>query len=179
MQVPASSMDDCQSEIGQVLGILETYGMIGTLQSCNSDESALFATANIELEASVMRVDDQNQDNMTGALALGIEDRGDDNYGLYLARNPNLEAAMTSIESALIFATLDATNVGFIVTINNDMREALLITAYDSFVNGAPYDEEEFILKPRSVLKIRASDVSTNLFFNRGWYEIGVITFSR
>ena len=59
------------------------------------------------------------------------------------------------------------------------MREALLITAYDSFVNGAPYDEEEFILKPRSVLKIRASDVSTNLFFNRGWYEIGVITFSR
>ena len=49
MQVPASSMDDCQSEIGQVLGILETYGMIGKLQSCNSDESALFATANIEL----------------------------------------------------------------------------------------------------------------------------------
>jgi len=111
-------------------------------------------------------------------LALGIEDRGDGYYGLYLARNPKLEAAMTSIESALIFATLDATNVGFVVTINNDMREALLITTYDSFVNGAPYDEEEFILKPRSVLKIRASDVSTNLFFNRGWYEIGVITFS-
>ena len=85
MQVPASSMDDCQSEIGQVLGILETYGMIGKLQSCNSDESALFATANIELEASVMRVDDQNQDNMTGAFALGIEDRGDGYYGLYLA----------------------------------------------------------------------------------------------
>jgi hypothetical protein len=178
MQVPASSMDDCQSEIGQVLGILETYGMIGKLQSCNSDESALFATANIELEASVMRVDDQNQDNMTGALALGIEDKGDGYYGLYLARNPKLEAAMTSIESALIFATLDATNVGFVVTINNDMREALFITTYDSFVNGAPYDEEEFILKPRSVLKVRASDVSTNLFFNRGWYEIGVITFS-
>ena len=47
-------MDDCQSEIGQVLGILETYGMIGKLQSCNSDESALFI-ANIELEASVMQ----------------------------------------------------------------------------------------------------------------------------
>ena len=75
-------MDDCQSEIGQVLGILETYGMIGKLQSCNSDESALFATANIELEASVMRVDDQNQDNMTEALALVIEDRGDGYYGL-------------------------------------------------------------------------------------------------
>ena len=178
MQVPASSMDDCQSEIGQVLGILETYGMIGKLPSCNSDESALFATANIELEASVMRVDDQNQDNMTGALALGIEDRGDGYYGLYLARNPNLEAAMSSIKSALVFASLDATNVGFIVTINNDMREALLITTYDSFVNGAPYDEEEFTLQPRSVLKIRASDVSTNLFFNRGWYEIGVIAFS-
>jgi hypothetical protein len=125
-----------------------------------------------------MRVDDQNQDNMTGALALGIEDRGDGYYGLYLARNPNLEAAMSSIESALVFASLDATNVGFIVTINNDMREALLITTYDSFVNGAPYDEEEFTLQPRSVLKIRASDVSTNLFFNRGWYEIGVIAFS-
>ena len=178
MQVPASSMDDCQSEIGQVLGILETYGMIGKLQSCNSDESALFATANIELEASVMQVDDQNKDNMTGALALGIEERGDGYYRLYLARNPNLEAAMSAIESALVFASLDATNVGFIVTINNDMREALLITTYDSFVNGAPYDEEEFTLQPRSVLKIRASDVSTNLFFNRGWYEIGVIAFS-
>jgi hypothetical protein len=45
-------------------------------------------------------------------------------------------------------------------------------------VNGAPYDEEEFTLQPRSVLKIRASDVSTNLFFSRGWYEIGVIAFS-
>ena len=85
---------------------------------------------------------------------------------------------MSSIETALVFASLDATNVAFIVTINNDMREALLITTYDSFVNGAPYDEEEFTLQPRSVLKIRASDVSTNLFFNRGWYEIGVIAFS-
>ena len=64
----------------------------------------------------------------------------------YISTEPKLEAAMTSI-SALIFATLDATNVGFVVTINNDM-EALLITTYDSFGNGAPYDEEEFILKP-------------------------------
>ena len=85
---------------------------------------------------------------------------------------------MSSIGSALVLASLDATNVGLIVTINNDRREALLITTYDSFVNGAPSDEEELTLKPRSVLKIRASDVSTNLFFNRGWYEIGVIAFS-
>jgi hypothetical protein len=85
---------------------------------------------------------------------------------------------MSSIGSALVLASLDATNVGLIVTINNDMREALLINTYASFVNGAPYDKEEFTLQPQSVLKIRASDVSTNLFFNRGWYEIGVITFS-
>jgi|TARA_B100001093_G_C26042147_1_gene682659 hypothetical protein len=122
----------------------------------------LLAAANIELEASVMRVDDQNQDNMTRALALGIEDRNDGYYGLYLARNPKLEAAMSSIESGLVFASLDATNVGFVVTINNDMREALLITTHGRFVNGALYDEEEFILKPRSALKISASDVSTN-----------------
>ena len=53
-----------------------------------------------------MRVDYQNKDNMTGAWALGIEDRGDGYYGLYLARNPNLKVAMSSIESALVFAVL-------------------------------------------------------------------------
>ena len=38
MSVPTSSIDECQSEISQVLGILNTFGMEGDLQSCVQGE---------------------------------------------------------------------------------------------------------------------------------------------
>ena len=43
MSVPTSSIDECQSEIGQVLGILNTFGMEGELQSCVQDEGGFFS----------------------------------------------------------------------------------------------------------------------------------------
>ena len=48
IKLPASDVDSCNSEIGQVIGILDTYGIDGTLQSCTADENNLFATANVE-----------------------------------------------------------------------------------------------------------------------------------
>ena len=124
-----------------------------------------------------MSVEDPEQDRMKSVLALGLEQNDDGSYGLYIAANQKLEDAMNAIEAALVFASLDAANVGFIVTLNNDTRKEVSIFTYDSFVNGAPYDAGEFALKPRSELNIRASDVGTNLFFNRGWYEVGSIVF--
>ena len=177
MSVPASSLDECQSEIGQVLGILQTFGIKGEMQSCSTDENNIFAVARIELEAAVMSVEDPEQDRMKSVLALGLEQNDDGSYGLYIAANQKLEDAMNAIEAALVFASLDGANVGFIVTLNNDTRKEVSIFTYDSFVNGAPYDSGEFALKPRSELNIRASDVGTNLFFNRGWYEVGSIVF--
>ena len=44
IKLPASDVDSCNSEIGQVVGILSTYEIDATLQSCNSDENNLFAT---------------------------------------------------------------------------------------------------------------------------------------
>ena len=46
--------DSCNSEIGQVLGILKTYGMNEVLQSCSSDEDNFFTIANVEFTASVV-----------------------------------------------------------------------------------------------------------------------------
>ena len=53
MSVPTSSIDECQSEISQVLGILNTFGMEGDLQSCVQDEGGFFAKANVEFKTSV------------------------------------------------------------------------------------------------------------------------------
>ena len=80
---------------------------------------------------------------------------------------------MSDIEEALIFVTLDASQVGFVITLNNDTRRAVIFNIYDSFVNGIATDYNTFELGPRSELEVRASDVGANLFFNRGWFGIG------
>ena len=42
MSVPTSSIDECQSEISQVLGILNTFGMEGDLQILRSRRRRFF-----------------------------------------------------------------------------------------------------------------------------------------
>ena len=79
---------------------------------------------------------------------------------------------MGDIEGALFFATLDASQVGFVITLNNDTRQSIDLNIYDSIVNGIPTDYGTFELGPRSELEIRSSDVGANLFFDRGWFGI-------
>ena len=38
LKIPATDVDSCNSEIGQVLGILSIHGMDGTLLSCSTYE---------------------------------------------------------------------------------------------------------------------------------------------
>ena len=54
LKIPATDVDSCNSEIGQVLGILSTHGMDGTLLSCSTDEANFFAIANVEFMATVI-----------------------------------------------------------------------------------------------------------------------------
>ena len=176
IKLPASDVDSCNSEIGQVVGILSTYGIDATLQSCNSDENNLFATANVEFMASVVFSEISRVENFKGIVGLVIEEANDGVYFLNLQANPNLPKAISDIESALIFASLDASQVGFIITLNNDTRRAVTFNIYDSFVNGVATDYNTFELGPRSELEVRASDVGANLFFNRGWFGIGEFT---
>ena len=176
IKLPASDVDSCNSEIGQVVGILSTYGIDATLQSCSSDENNLFATANVEFIASVVFSETSRVENFKGIVGLVIEEANDGVYFLNLQANPNLPRAISDIESALIFASLDASQVGFIITLNNDTRSAVTFNIYDSFVNGVATDYNTFELGPRSELEVRASDVGANLFFNRGWFGIGEFT---
>ena len=176
IKLPASDVDSCNSEIGQVVGILSTYGIDATLQSCNSDENNLFATANVEFMASVVFSEISRVENFKGIVGLVIEEANDGVYFLNLQANPNLPKAISNIESALIFASLDASQVGFIITLNNDTRRAVTFNIYDSFVNGVATDYNTFELGPRSELEVRTSDVGANLFFNRGWFGIGEFT---
>ena len=176
IKLPASDVDSCNSEIGQVVGILSTYGIDAKLQSCNSDENNLFATANVEFMASVVFSEMSRVENFKGIVGLVIEEANDGVYFLNLQANPNLPKAISDIESALIFASLDASQVGFIITLNNDTRRAVTFNIYDSFVNGVATDYNTFELGPRSELEVRASDVGANLFFNRGWFGIGEFT---
>ena len=176
IKLPASDVDSCNSEIGQVVGILSTYGIDATLQSCSSDENNLFATANVEFIASVVFSEISRVENFKGIVGLVIEEANDGVYFLNLQANPNLPKAISDIESALIFASLDASQVGFIITLNNDTRRAVTFNIYDSFVNGVATDYNTFELGPRSELEVRASDVGANLFFNRGWFGIGEFT---
>ena len=169
-------MDSCNSEIGQVVGILSTYEIDATLQSCSSDENNLFATANVEFIASVVFSETSRVENFKGIVGLVIEEANDGVYFLNLQANPNLPRAISDIESALIFASLDASQVGFIITLNNDARRAVTFNIYDSFVNGVATDYNTFEIGPRSELEVRASDVGANLFFNRGWFGIGEFT---
>ena len=176
IKLPASDVDSCNSEIGQVVGILSTYEIDATLQSCSSDENNLFATANVEFIASVVFSETSRVENFKGIVGLVIEEANDGVYFLNLQANPNLPRAISDIESALIFASLDASQVGFIITLNNDTRRAITLNIYDSFVNGVATDYNTFELNPRSELEVRASDVGANLFFNRGWFGIGEFT---
>ncbi len=176
IKLPASDVDSCNSEIGQVVGILSTYEIDATLQSCSSDENNLFATANVEFIASVVFSETSRVENFKGIVGLVIEEANDGVYFLNLQANPNLPRAISDIESALIFASLDASQVGFIITLNNDTRSAVTFNIYDSFVNGVATDYNTFEIEPRSELEVRASDVGANLFFNRGWFGIGEFT---
>jgi len=176
IKLPASDVDSCNSEIGQVVGILSTYEIDATLQSCSSDENNLFATANVEFIASVVFSETSQVENFKGIVGLVIEEANDGVYFLNLQANPNLPRAISDIESALIFASLDASQVGFIITLNNDTRSAVTFNIYDSFVNGVATDYNTFEIGPRSELEVRASDVGANLFFNRGWFGIGEFT---
>ena len=176
IKLPASDVDSCNSELGQVVGILSTYEIDATLQSCSSDENNLFATANVEFIASVVFSETSRVENFKGIVGLVIEEANDGVYFLNLQANPNLPRAISDIENALIFASLDASQVGFIITLNNDTRSAVTFNIYDSFVNGVATDYNTFELGPRSELEVRASDVGANLFFNRGWFGIGEFT---
>ena len=176
IKLPGSTVDSCNSEIGQVIGILNTYGIDGTLQSCSADEDNLFATANVEFIASVVYSEASQVKNFKGIVGLVVDEAGDGVYYLNLQANPNLPKAINDIEGALIFANLDASQVGFVITINNDTRRAVTFNIYDSFVNGIATDYNTFELGPRSELEVRASDVGANLFFNRGWFSIGDFT---
>ena len=176
IKLPASDVDSCNSEIGQVVGILSTYEIDATLQSCSSDENNLFATANVEFNASVVFSETSRVENFKGIVGLVIEEANDGVYFLNLQANPNLPRAISDIENALIFASLDASQVGFVITLNNDTRRAVTFNIYDSFVNGVATDYNTFELGPRSELEVRASDVGANLFFNRGWFGIGEFT---
>ena len=176
IKLPASDVDSCNSEIGQVVGILSTYEIDATLQSCSSDENNLFATANVEFIASVVFSETSRVENFKGIVGLVIEEANDGVYFLNLQANPNLPRAISDIENALIFASLDASQVGFVITLNNDTRRAVTFNIYDSFVNGVATDYNTFEIGPRSELEVRASDVGANLFFNRGWFGIGEFT---
>ena len=69
IKLPASDVDSCNSEIGQVIGILNTYGIDGILQSCSADENNLFATANVEFTASVVYSETSQVKNLKVLLA--------------------------------------------------------------------------------------------------------------
>ena len=172
LKIPATDVDSCNSEIGQVLGILSTHGMDGTLLSCSTDEDNFFAIANVEFMATVIPSKFSQADNFNGIVGLIVEQGEEDIYYLNLQANPRLPRAMGDIEGALFFATLDASQVGFVITLNNDTRQSIDLNIYDSFVNGIPTDYGTFELGPRSELEIRSSDVGANLFFDRCWFGI-------
>ena len=172
LKIPATDVDSCNSEIGQVLGILSTHGMDGTLLSCSTDEDNFFAIANVEFMATVLPSKFSQADNFNGIVGLIVEQGEEGIYYLNLQANPRLPRAMGDIEGALFFATLDASQVGFVITLNNDTRKSIDLNIYDSFVNGIPTDYGTFELGPRSELEIRSSDVGANLFFDRGWFGI-------
>ena len=177
LKIPATDVDSCNSEIGQVLGILSTHGMDGTLQYCSTDEDNFFAIANVEFMASVIPSKFSQADNFNGIVGLIVEQGEEGIYYLNLQANPRLPRAMGDIEGALFFATLDASQVGFVITLNNDTRQSIDLNIYDSFVNGIPTDYGTFELGPRSELEIRSSDVGANLFFDRGWFGIADFKF--
>ena len=77
LKLPASDVDSCNSEVGQVLGILRNYGMNGTLQSCSLDDDNFFALANVEFSASVVYSQTSQAQAFDGIIGLIVEE-GDD-----------------------------------------------------------------------------------------------------
>ena len=140
MSVPTSSIDECQSEIGQVLGILNTFGMEGELQSCVQYEGGFFAKANVEFKTSVALLNQNSNQSEDWLISMFLEPVGDGNFMVYIVKNDKLDLAMSSIENALVFASLDAASVGFKITISNDTRNKVLFRTVYSFVDGVPYD---------------------------------------
>ena len=173
MSVPTSSIDECQSEISQVLGILNSFGMEGDLQSCVQDEDGFFAKANVEFKTSVALLTENSNHSPNGLIGMFLEPVGDGSFIVYIVKNDKLDLAMSSIEDALVFASLDAASVDFKITLSNDTRNKVLFNTVDSFVDGVPYDLKEFDLAPRSEINILSSDVAVGLFFRRGWYKLG------
>ena len=81
-----------------------------------------FAIANVEFRASVIPSKFSQADNFNGIVGLIVEQGEEGIYYLNLQANPRLPRAMGDIEGALFFATLDASQVGFVITLNNDTR---------------------------------------------------------
>ena len=90
-----------------------------------------------------------------------------------MVKNDKFDLAMSSIENALVFASLDAPSEDFKITISNDTHNKILFRTVDSFVDGVPYDFNEFELAPRAEITILSSDVAVGLFCKRGWYKLG------
>jgi hypothetical protein len=133
---------------------------------------AFLAKANVEFKTSVVLLDENSNQSPSGLIGMFIEPVGDGNFVVYIVKNDQLDLAISSIENALIFASLDAANVDFKITISNDTRNEVLLKIVDSFVDGVPYDLKEFNLSPRSEINILSSDVAVGLFFKRGWYKL-------
>ena len=58
-------------------------------------------------------------DNFNGIVGLIVEQGEEGIYYLNLQANPRLSRAMGDIEGALFFATLDASQVGFVITLKS------------------------------------------------------------
>ena len=71
VKLPSSDVDSCQTEIGQVLGILETFQIKGILQSCSSDEAGIFAVANVEFTASIVWSEGKTPNNFSWNSSFG------------------------------------------------------------------------------------------------------------
>ena len=67
-----------------------------------------------------------------------LEPVGDGNFMVYIVKNDKLDLAMSAIENALVFASLDDASVDFKITISNDTRNKVLFKTVDSFVDGVP-----------------------------------------
>ena len=134
LKIPATDVDSCNSEIGQVLGILSTHGMDGTLLSCSTDEDNFFAIANVEFMATVIPSKFSQADNFNGIVGLIVEQGEEGIYYLNLQANPRLPRAMGDIEGALFFATLDASQVGFVITLNNVLSSYIPQSGSHTFI---------------------------------------------
>ena len=97
LKLPAFDVDSCNSEIGQVLGILRNYGVNGTLQLCSLDENNFFALANVEFSATVVHSQTSQAKAFDGIIGLIVEEGDDGVFYLNLQANPKLPNALNDI----------------------------------------------------------------------------------